>query len=106
MASWVNRIIGGKGKAIENQHPKTGRIPFHLLQQATNKFDEKRVIGHGGFGKVYVGVLKDGTKVAVKRKSLESRQGKKEFQVEIELLPTLNHPNLVSLIGYCDKKMK
>ena len=104
MASWVNRIIGGKGKAIENQHPKTGRIPFHLLQQATNKFDEKRVIGHGGFGKVYVGVLKDGTKVAVKRKSLESRQGKKEFQVEIELLPTLNHPNLVSLIGYCDKK--
>uniref|UniRef100_A0A2N9EYW7 Protein kinase domain-containing protein n=1 Tax=Fagus sylvatica TaxID=28930 RepID=A0A2N9EYW7_FAGSY len=43
------------------------RVPFLALQEATNNFDESWVIGIGGFGKVYKGVLSDGTKVAVKR---------------------------------------
>uniref|UniRef100_A0A0E0P829 Protein kinase domain-containing protein n=1 Tax=Oryza rufipogon TaxID=4529 RepID=A0A0E0P829_ORYRU len=76
---------------------------FHLLQQATNYFDEARVVGHGGFGKVYVGEL-EGKKFAMKRRSLESSQGQKEFQAEIELLSGLNHRNLVSLIGFCDEE--
>ncbi|KAJ8636956.1 hypothetical protein MRB53_011223 [Persea americana] len=43
------------------------RFSFVALQEATNGFDENWVIGVGGFGKVYKGVLRDGTKVAVKR---------------------------------------
>ncbi|KAF2301310.1 hypothetical protein GH714_022564 [Hevea brasiliensis] len=43
------------------------RIPFVAVEEATNCFDESWVIGIGGFGKVYKGVLNDGTKVAVKR---------------------------------------
>ncbi|XP_062230836.1 receptor-like protein kinase HERK 1 [Phragmites australis] len=79
------------------------RIPFVVLQDATNHFDEQMVIGVGGFGKVYKAVMQDGSKVAVKRGNQKSHQGLREFQTEIELLSGLRHRHLVSLIGYCDE---
>ncbi|XP_039158968.1 receptor-like protein kinase At3g21340 [Eucalyptus grandis] len=60
-----------------------------------------RVIGEGGFGKVYLGTLDDGTMVAVKILSKSSKQGYKEFQAEVQLLMSVRHENLVSLFGYC-----
>ncbi|GAB2235076.1 hypothetical protein Droror1_Dr00004356 [Drosera rotundifolia] len=80
------------------------RIPFSVVQDATNSFDESLVIGVGGFGKVYKGVLNDGTNVAVKRGNPKSQQGLAEFRTEIELLSQFRHRHLVSLIGYCDEK--
>ncbi|MCI05470.1 receptor-like protein kinase [Trifolium medium] len=63
----------------------------------------KTIIGEGGFGKVYVGILQDHTQVAVKLLSPSSMQGYKEFQSEAQLLTVVHHRNLVSLIGYCDE---
>ncbi|CAI0545188.1 unnamed protein product [Linum tenue] len=80
------------------------RIPFVQVADATNNFDESRVIGIGGFGKVYKGVLNDGTEVACKRGNPRSQQGLAEFQTEIEMLSQFRHRHLVSLIGYCDEK--
>ncbi|KAJ1275823.1 hypothetical protein BS78_05G166000 [Paspalum vaginatum] len=103
MISWLDKIIGDtgrKGKSLKNQHS----IPFRLLQRATDNFDKRRVIGRGGFGDVYMGEFADGTKVAIKRRDLMSKQGQNEFKTEIELLRGLDHSNLVSLIGYCDAK--
>uniref|UniRef100_A0ACD5VC93 Uncharacterized protein n=1 Tax=Avena sativa TaxID=4498 RepID=A0ACD5VC93_AVESA len=80
------------------------RFPFAVLQEATRNFDDGLVVGQGGFGKVYAAVLPDGTKVAVKRASPESRQGAREFRTEIELLSGLRHRHLVSLVGYCDER--
>ncbi|KAG8371400.1 hypothetical protein BUALT_Bualt13G0083800 [Buddleja alternifolia] len=51
------------------------RIPFASLQEATNSFDESWVIGVGGLGKVYKGVLSDSTKIAAKRGNPKSQQG-------------------------------
>ncbi|KAH0669095.1 hypothetical protein KY289_023588 [Solanum tuberosum] len=80
------------------------RVPLVALQEATYNFDDKLLVGMGVFGKVYRGVLCDGTKVALKRHKHESEQGIEEFRTEIETLSQCRHPYLVSLIGYCDEK--
>ncbi|KAI4302628.1 hypothetical protein MLD38_038350 [Melastoma candidum] len=77
---------------------------FADLEKATNRFDVTVQIGQGGYGKVYKGVLGDGTVVAIKRAEQGSIQGQKEFFTEIEMLSRVHHRNLVSLIGYCDEE--
>lgn len=74
------------------------------LALATNNFDTSAEVGQGGYGKVYKGILADGTVVAVKRAQEGSLQGQKEFLTEIELLSRVHHRNLLSLIGYCDEE--
>ncbi|KAK3210495.1 hypothetical protein Dsin_015201 [Dipteronia sinensis] len=71
------------------------------IERATNNFDASRVLGEGGFGRVYSGVLEDGTKVAVKVLKRDDQQGGREFLAEVEMLSRLHHRNLVKLIGIC-----
>ncbi|KAK9672599.1 hypothetical protein RND81_12G111300 [Saponaria officinalis] len=78
------------------------RIPFEEIQFATNNFDRNLIIGSGGFGMVYKGVLRNGTTVAVKRAMPGSRQGLPEFQAEISILSKIRHRHLVSMVGYCE----
>ncbi|KAL5711542.1 hypothetical protein ACHQM5_021984 [Ranunculus cassubicifolius] len=77
---------------------------YREMELATNNFNSSSQIGQGGYGKVYKGILADGTVVAVKRALEGSLQGYKEFFTEIELLSRVHHRNLVSLIGYCDEQ--
>uniref|UniRef100_A0A5B7CBG3 Putative serine/threonine-protein kinase CDL1 n=1 Tax=Davidia involucrata TaxID=16924 RepID=A0A5B7CBG3_DAVIN len=74
---------------------------FKQLHSATGGFGKSNVIGHGGFGLVYRGVLQDGRKVAVKLMDQAGKQGEEEFEVEVELLSRLHSPYLLALIGYC-----
>ncbi|XP_042416081.1 receptor-like protein kinase ANXUR1 [Zingiber officinale] len=76
---------------------------FPEIKKATKSFDESLVIGVGGFGKVYKGIIDEGTKVAIKRSNPSSEQGVNEFQTEIEMLSKLRHKHLVSLIGFCEE---
>ncbi|XP_059296754.1 probable LRR receptor-like serine/threonine-protein kinase At1g06840 isoform X3 [Lycium ferocissimum] len=78
-------------------------LGFKELEAATNSFSSTAEIGQGGYGKVYKGMLSEGTIVAIKRAKQGSLQGEKEFYTEIEFLSRLHHRNLVSLLGYCNE---
>ncbi|KAJ1295431.1 hypothetical protein BS78_01G223500 [Paspalum vaginatum] len=81
------------------------RFAYKDLYDATDGFETKHLLGAGGFGRVYKGVLPGSrTEVAVKKVSHESRQGMKEFVAEVVSIGRLRHRNLVRLLGYCRRK--
>uniref|UniRef100_A0A0E0G571 non-specific serine/threonine protein kinase n=1 Tax=Oryza nivara TaxID=4536 RepID=A0A0E0G571_ORYNI len=81
------------------------RLSYKDLLQATERFNNKNLLGIGGFGRVYKGVLPtSSSEVAVKRVSHDSRQGIKEFVAEVASIGRLRHRNLVQLFGYCRLK--
>ncbi|GKV10024.1 hypothetical protein SLEP1_g21449 [Rubroshorea leprosula] len=81
------------------------RFKYKDLYVATNGFKEKELLGSGGFGRVYRGILPTSKlEIAVKRVSHESGQGIKEFVAEIVSIGRLRHRNLVQLLGYCRRK--
>ncbi|XP_074359325.1 cold-responsive protein kinase 1-like [Apium graveolens] len=75
--------------------------PYKELQIATSYFNAANKIGEGGFGSVYKGKLKDGTLVAIKVLSAESRQGVREFLTELVTISDIEHENLVEIYGCC-----
>jgi serine/threonine protein kinase len=77
-------------------------IAVQYLRSATKNFAQDNVLGRGGFGVVYKGVLHDGTMIAVKRmeSSVISNKALDEFQAEITILTKVRHRNLVSILGY------
>ncbi|XP_042389813.1 LRR receptor kinase SERK2-like isoform X2 [Zingiber officinale] len=78
------------------------RFAYRELQIATDGFSEKNVLGQGGFGKVYKGVLPDSSKIAVKRLTdYESPGGEAAFLREVEMISVAVHKNLLRLIGFC-----
>ncbi|XP_058744511.1 probable serine/threonine-protein kinase PBL28 isoform X2 [Vicia villosa] len=96
---------------LEDQTPQSsnrmhGSSVFTLkeMEDATCSFSDDNLVGKGGFGRVYRGILKSGEVVAIKKMELEAikaAEGEREFRVEVDILSLLDHPNLVSLIGYC-----
>lgn len=71
------------------------------LEKATDKFSSRRILGEGGFGRVYLGIMEDGIEVAVKLLTRSHQNGDREFIAEVEMLSRLHHRNLVKLIGIC-----
>ncbi|PPS06447.1 hypothetical protein GOBAR_AA14234 [Gossypium barbadense] len=81
------------------------RFSYKDLYKATKGFKERELLGIGGFGEVYKGVLPSSNEqVAIKRVSHSSKQGMKEFVAEIATMGRLRHRNLVQLFGYCRRK--
>ncbi|KAH0720865.1 hypothetical protein KY290_005883 [Solanum tuberosum] len=81
------------------------RYSYHELKKGTRGFKESELLGRGGFGKVYKGVLRNSkAEIAVKRISHESKQGLREFVSEIASIGRLRHRNLVQLLGWCRRR--
>ncbi|KAF4360068.1 hypothetical protein F8388_011305 [Cannabis sativa] len=88
--------------AVESQNIGWGRwYSLQELEIATREFSEENVIGEGGYGIVYRGVLQDGSVVAVKNLLNNKGQAEKEFRVEVEAIGKVRHKNLVGLVGCC-----
>lgn len=73
---------------------------YKELMDATSSFAPENLIGKGGSSRVYKGCLSDGKQLAVKILK-PSEDASKEFVSEIEIITTLRHKNVVSLIGFC-----
>ncbi|XBI88794.1 hypothetical protein VPH35_026710 [Triticum aestivum] len=83
----------------------SNRFSYKDLFHATKGFSDKNLLGRGGFGSVYKGVLrKTDMEVAVKRMSHDSRQGVREFIAEVASIGRLRHRNITQLLGYCRRK--
>lgn len=80
------------------------RITYQEIEAATKNFSDENVIGVGGNGKVYRGVMSGGAEVAVKLISHQNSEGMREFISEISSLGRLKHRNLVGLRGWCKKE--
>uniref|UniRef100_A0A5B7B3W4 non-specific serine/threonine protein kinase n=1 Tax=Davidia involucrata TaxID=16924 RepID=A0A5B7B3W4_DAVIN len=81
---------------------------YEEMRLATKHFRPDQVLGDGGFGMVYKGVIDENvrpgyktTQVAIKELDPEGFQGDREWLAEVNYLGQLHHPNLVKLIGYC-----
>nr|XP_043629806.1 cold-responsive protein kinase 1-like [Erigeron canadensis] len=77
---------------------------FQALKKATKNFHDSNLLGKGGFGPVYMGKLEDGQLVAVKKLALDkSQQGEAEFLAEVKMITSIQHKNLVRLLGCCSE---
>ncbi|KAL1340033.1 hypothetical protein AAHE18_U088300 [Arachis hypogaea] len=88
--------------AIDPANIKAKHYTFRELATATKNFRQECLLGEGGFGRVYKGVIPaTGQTVAVKQLDRNGMNGNKEFLAEVYTLSQLNHENIVNLVGYC-----
>ncbi|XP_073132508.1 probable receptor-like protein kinase At5g20050 [Henckelia pumila] len=102
----LERLHDSEGRELRIEYSflrKVAGVPtkfrFRELEEATDGF--RSMVGRGGSASVFKGMLSDGTAVAVKRIDGEDGGGEKAFKSEVAAIASIQHVNLVRLLGYC-----
>ncbi|KAF8043551.1 hypothetical protein BT93_A1769 [Corymbia citriodora subsp. variegata] len=93
----LQQLSHDKGNHMENSKLFTSKE----LEKATDYFNVNRILGQGGQGTVYKGMLIDGRTIAVKRSRIVDEGHVEQFVNEIMILSQINHRNIVKLLGCC-----
>ena len=101
------------GLMLQQRLSSTEKGPFEMtkiftaeeLERATNNYHESRIIGEGGYGIVYEGILPNKKVVAIKKSKFGARvvqtEQTEQFINEVIVLMQINHRNVVRLLGCC-----
>ncbi|KAK1292579.1 putative receptor-like protein kinase [Acorus calamus] len=110
LASWHMLKKQPKSNLSQEKHDskdglaedRTQSISSKEIYSATNNLNPVNFIGQGIAGKVYKGVLSNGLRVAIKHIIKDGHV--ETFVREVTSLSHVRHPNLVTLLGYCDEE--
>ncbi|CAL0301043.1 unnamed protein product [Lupinus luteus] len=102
----INRRSYSKGSSIVvlPSFQFASRISYYELLAATKSFDDSNLIGKGGIGSVFKGVLSNGMVVAVKVFNMDVQGASRSFDIECEAMRNLRHRNLVKVITSCSNE--
>ncbi|XP_039165755.1 wall-associated receptor kinase-like 22 [Eucalyptus grandis] len=102
-----NNFKRNGGLLLESELSSEGHVEKNKLfnskdlEKATNNFNEDRILGRGGQGTIYKGMLTDGKIVAIKKSKAIDEGKVKQFINEVFILSQINHRNIVKLLGCC-----
>lgn len=93
----LQQQLSSEGNNVE----QTKLFACNELENATDHYHENRILGQGGQGTVYKGMLTDGRVVAIKKSKVVDEDKLEQFINEVLILSQINHRNVVKLLGCC-----